>query len=126
MEEQKYRVLGYEREGDDFEDPTQGIGGRFLVGGGPRIELLVELPTRSVLTPWIRRGIRMYHMAWEAPLFAASIDHFVAARAKVVVEPVPAVAFGGRHIAFLMLANMQLIELIEAAPADEQIHPSPK
>jgi len=32
----------------------------------------------------------------------------------LIVAPVPAVAFGGRKIAFLMLPNRLLIELIEA------------
>jgi hypothetical protein len=33
-----------------------------------------------------------------------------------VVEPVPAVAFDGREIAFVMLPNVTLVELIEAPP----------
>ncbi len=113
QEEKHYRAFGYVREGDDFEDPIQGIGGRFLIGGGPRLELLVEMPGRDVLTPWLRRGVRMYHLAWEVGDIAAAIRSFVDARAKVVVEPVPAVAFDGRHIAFLMMPNLQLIEFIE-------------
>jgi hypothetical protein len=32
-----------------------------------------------------------------------------------VVAPVPAVAFGGRLIAFVMMPNMLLVELIAAA-----------
>jgi len=111
-EERVYTGLGYLRDGADFEDPMQGIGGRFLTGGGPRLELLVELPGSGVLTPWLRKGIRLYHLAWEAEDLARDSARLVQARAKVVVEPVPAVAFGGRRITFLMLPNLQLIELI--------------
>jgi hypothetical protein len=32
---------------------------------------------------------------------------------KVLVTPVPAVAFGGRKISFVMMPNMLLIELIQ-------------
>jgi hypothetical protein len=34
-EEQKFAMLGYRREGQDFHDPQQGIHGRFLIGAGP-------------------------------------------------------------------------------------------
>lgn len=114
-EEAQYAAIGYRREGDDFTDPVQGIRGRFLTGPGPRLELLVEIPGKAVLTPWLRKGIRLYHMAWETEDLSDATRHFVALRAKVVVPPVPAVAFGGRLISFLMLPNLQLIELIEAA-----------
>ena len=116
-EENVYRALGYRREGDDFIDPIQGICGRFLIGGGPRLELLVQIPGKSVLEPWLRKGIRLYHLAWEADDLDAASAQFVAERARVVVPPVPAVAFGGRLITFLMLPNLQLIELVAAAPA---------
>jgi xylulokinase len=43
---------------------------------------------------------------------ADAIDALRAQRAKVAVAPVPAAAFGGREIAFLMLPNRLLIELI--------------
>ena len=111
-EERVYASLGYSREGVDFQDPIQGIGGRFLTGGGPRLELLIELPGSGVLTPWLRKGIRLYHLAWEADDLRAASAAFQATRARVVAEPVPAVAFGGREITFLMLPNLQLIELI--------------
>jgi len=114
-EESHYSGLGYLKEGADFTDPVQGIRGRFLAGGGPRLELLVEIPGRTVLAPWLRKGIRLYHLAWEAEDLAGASDAFVARRARVVVPPVAAVAFGGRRISFLMLPNMQLIELIEAS-----------
>jgi methylmalonyl-CoA/ethylmalonyl-CoA epimerase len=40
--------LGYEIEGEDFIDPVQGVSGRFLVGGGPRLELLAPLTEKGV------------------------------------------------------------------------------
>ena len=112
-EERHYQSLGYRREGADFTDPIQGIQGRFLAGGGPRLELLVETPGKSVLTPWLKKGIRLYHLAWEAADLDQASRQFVEQRARVVVPPVPAVAFEGRSITFLMLPNLQLIELIQ-------------
>jgi len=111
-EERTWLPLGYSREGADFEDPRQQIRGRFLVGPGPRLELLVGTPGSTVLDPWLSRGIKIYHQAFEVPALRDTIREFEALRARVVVEPVPAVAFGGREISFLMLANGSIIELI--------------
>jgi FkbH-like protein len=113
-EERVFARLGYTREGPDFEDPVQGIRGRFLVGAGPRLELLCELPTGTVLGPWLRKGVKMYHVAYEAVDLAAADIAVTAFGARRVVAPVPAVAFGGRRIAFYMMPNGFLIELIEA------------
>ena len=107
-----HAMLGYAIEGADFTDPVQGISGRFLVGGGPRLELLADISDRTTVAPWLRKGIRMYHLAWEAEDLDQGVAHFTAERARIVVPPVAAVAFGGRRITFLMLPNLQLIELI--------------
>lgn len=111
-EEAVFAGLGYRREGEDFKDPAQGIEGRFLVGAGPRLELLRNLEGRDTLTPWLRKGIRFYHLAYEVNDLSAASDRLTAAGAKIVVAPVPAVAFHGRKIAFFMLPNLSLIELI--------------
>jgi methylmalonyl-CoA/ethylmalonyl-CoA epimerase len=117
VEEQAWTPLGYSRERSDFEDPRQQIRGRFLVGPGPRLELLVGTPGSTVLDPWLGRGIKIYHQAFEVPSVGGAIEAFVADGARVVVEPVPAVAFDGRDIAFLMLRNGSLIEVIEQPEA---------
>jgi methylmalonyl-CoA/ethylmalonyl-CoA epimerase len=105
--------LGYQVEDNDFTDPIQGIHGRFLSGQFPRLELLVPATSEeSVLTPYLNNKIKMYHLAYETSELEQSIQHLVSHRAKIIVKPIPAVAFQGRHIAFLMLPNMLLIELI--------------
>lgn len=106
-------ALGYEIEGEDFVDPAQGVYGRFLVGGGPRLELLAPLTEKGVLTPWLNQGVKLYHLAYLTEELESEMQRLRASRAKVMVPPIPAVAFGGRKIAFLMLPNMLLVELIE-------------
>lgn len=113
FEEAKFALLGYRREGSDFEDPIQGVRGRFLVGGGPRMELLVATGPGGVLAPWLRSGQKMYHLAYEVDDIEAACDAFAKVGAKTTVKPVSAVAFEGRRISFLMLPNLLLIELIE-------------
>ena len=111
-ETSRFAALGYEQEGTDFTDPIQGESGRFLVGGGPRLELLVPLSTEGCLAPWLKTGAKLYHLAYMTPDFDGEILRLRGQGAKTVVQPVPAVAFGGRRITFLMLPNMMLVELI--------------
>lgn len=108
-------LLGYAPEGAEFVDPIQGIRGLFLAGPGPRLELVSPLAPGGVLQTWLDRGAKMYHLAFEVPDMQFELDRLVENRGKVMVGPVPAVAFGGRNIAFIMLPNMMLAELIEAA-----------
>lgn len=109
-------LLGYHPEQPDFEDPLQGIRGRFLVGPGPRLELVTPTRPEGVLDPWLQRGAKMYHLAFTVPDLAAELERLEAQGARLVTGPVPAVAFAGRAIAFLMLPSLMLIELIQEAP----------
>jgi len=109
-------ILGYRRDGPDFTDPIQGIRGRFLVGLGPKLELVSPIAPGGVLQGWLDRGVKMYHLAFEVPDVKAELDRLRRARARVVAGPVPAVAFGNRDIAFCMLPNLLLVELIQMAP----------
>lgn len=106
-------ALGYQQEGEEFVDPVQGVRGRFLVGPGPRLEILVALGESQVLSPWLATGVKIYHQAFEVENFEAAIIQLTAQRGKLVTGPVPAVAFGGRRICFVMMPNLMLIELIE-------------
>lgn len=105
-------ALGYQREGPDFTDPVQGIAGRFLVGAGPRLELLAPLSETGVLRPWLNAGVKLYHLAYEARDVTAAIADLRAQGARLIVPPTAAVAFSGRKIAFLMLPNLLLSEII--------------
>jgi methylmalonyl-CoA/ethylmalonyl-CoA epimerase len=113
--ERTYAALGYAREGEEFCDPAQGVRGVFIVGPGPRLELLEPLGGSHTLDPWLRAGSRMYHLAFEV----ADLDGTLATarselQAIVVRPPTPAPAFGGRRIAFVMMRNRALIEFVES------------
>ncbi|HEV8500230.1 MAG TPA: VOC family protein [Casimicrobiaceae bacterium] len=113
-EVERLAALGYLPEHPEFLDPVQGVRGRFMTGQSPRLELLEPLHgvVDGVLAPWLNQGIKLYHLAYLTPDLAAEIERLRSGGAKLMVKPVPAVAFGGREIAFLMLANGILIELI--------------
>lgn len=106
--------LGYTREGAPFVDLRQGVRGMFVSGGGPRIELLQPEPAgdAGVLSAWLAHGIKLYHMAYLTSDLSAAIGELRKRRAKLLRAPTPAVAFGGRLVAFLMLPNRLVCELI--------------
>lgn len=108
-----FSAQGYVMVGEDFIDPVQGIKGRFLEGGGPRLELVLPLADEGVLTGWLKQGTKFYHLAYEVDSMEQSLENLVGQGGKVVVNPVDAVAFEGRKIAFVMMRNMALIEYIE-------------
>lgn len=108
------RPLGYEDEAAPFVDPLQGIRGRFLVAAGLRLELLESLPESATLDPWLRAGTKIYHHAYLVPALDAAIAALGSEGPKLVREPRPAVAFAMRRVAFLMLPNLMLVELVEA------------
>lgn len=112
-EREFFAFLGYEQEGESFADPVQGIAGCFMVGPGPRVELLENLPTAQTLTPWLNAGIRIYHFAYLVREIEEALIWARSQRARVTMMPVPAVAFDGRRICFVMFRNGLMIEFIE-------------
>lgn len=108
-------ALGYQPEGADFEDPIQGVRGRFLSGPGPRIELLENLPARSTLDPFLDAGIKLYHVAYEVDSLDEALAFSSAQRARILSGPAPAVAFGMRPIAFVMFRTGLVVEWITRA-----------
>ncbi len=113
-EEKSFLQLGYIREGEIFTDTTQKIRGLFMTLGNARIELLEPISSDSPVNAFIQRGIKMYHQAFCCRDILEAIEFFTEKGAYLAVPPVPAVAFNGRQIGFLMLKNRMLIELIES------------
>ncbi len=109
-------ALGYRAESAEFTDSAQGIRGQFVIGPGPRMELLEQIAGSRVLEPWLAKGVKAYHFGYEIAELEAEVDRLKSAGAILVTRPQPAVAFKGRRISFLMLKNMFLVELIERGP----------
>lgn len=110
-----WELLGYTPEGDEFEDPIQGVRGLFMTApDAPRIELLAPLPDSTTLDGILRRGVKCYHHGYEVPDLEEGIERLKAARARVVREPAEAIAFDHRRVVFLALPNLWMVELIEA------------
>ncbi len=109
-----YRLLGYSRDGDSFEDPAQGIRGQFITAEGqPRLELLENLSGSSILNTWLNAGIKFYHVGFKVKEIEKLVTICNRNRIKIISPLKPSVYFGTR-ICFLALPNAQVIELIEA------------
>ena len=97
-----------------FDDPGEGVRGLFMTGPAalPRLELLENLPGSTTLSPWLRRQVRVYHMAFTvADIEAASRRLAGQHRALMVGGIRPCTCFA--RICFMALPGPRLIELIE-------------
>jgi methylmalonyl-CoA/ethylmalonyl-CoA epimerase len=116
-ERQNLDLLGYHPEGEEWLDERLGMRGQFMVGGNgggaPRVELVAPHGDESPVKSWLTQGIKLYHLGFVATDLSVEIERLRAQRAKLMFPPTPAVAFGNRRVAFVMLPNLLLVEIIE-------------
>jgi hypothetical protein len=111
--ESLFRDLGLQAT-NSFIDEIQGVSGTFYQGelGNCRIELLQNLKGSQTLSPWLKRGIALYHLGFEVDDLEESISSVKKNGGLLLGRPVPAIAFQNRNICFL-LVNGFIIELIQ-------------
>jgi len=85
------------------------------------MELLAPVDDSSPVMSWLNKDIKMYHQAYEVESMEAALGPLTAQQAVVVSRPKPAIAFGGRKVAFLMFPNRLLVELIECPGLQEAL-----
>jgi methylmalonyl-CoA/ethylmalonyl-CoA epimerase len=116
-ERQNLELLGYFPEGEEWLDEQLGMRGQFMVGGSgtgaPRVELVAPYGDQSPVQSWLKQGVKLYHLGFIAHDVSAEIERLRAQRAKLMFPPTPAVAFANRRVAFVMLPNFLLVEIIE-------------
>jgi len=101
---------------DPVSDPIQRVTVCFVeMQGGTTIELVEPSGENSPLESVIgstRGGV--YHLCYETDDLDREILRFRSKRCVALGKPVPAAAFGGRRIVFLLTPERDLIELLEA------------
>ena len=111
-----YRDLfGYQVSSGPFDDPIQHVSVCFLGGGVTgqiEIELVAPLGENSPVRRILKNG-GAYHLCYETGDLQSSIAQLLEKGCVMVHEPVPAVAFEGRHIAWLFTPTRNLLELVE-------------
>lgn len=115
------RSLGARWDGTIFSDPIQQVRVTFLSTGadGTLVELVEPAGDRSPVSSFLARGGGLHHLCYEVAHLDEHLQHMRALRGTVVRKPQPAVAFGGRRIAWVYTAENLLLEFLERVSAPE-------
>ncbi|MBL9121944.1 MAG: VOC family protein [Phycisphaerae bacterium] len=109
-------VLGLSLLSGPFDDPIQRVRVCFLGTGNEQdmpVELISPLGDDAPIHQYLKKELGAYHVCYELVHFDAALAHMRSLRCLLVSGPSPAVAFGGRRIAWLFLPTRQLIEVVE-------------
>ena len=110
------RSLGATWDQRVFEDPMQKVKVAFLSTrpGEPQIELVEPVGDASPVQKFLReKGGGLHHFCYETNDLDAELKRFRSRSAILVRNPVPAVAFNGRRIAWILTREKLLVELLE-------------
>lgn len=109
-------AMGYRAEGPPVADPIQRVRVQFFAGQGPRVELIEPTSPDSPVVGLLKRGTKLYHLAYVVNDFDAALVQMDAAGFRLVGPAAPAAAFDMRRIAFVMARSGMMVELIEQGP----------
>jgi methylmalonyl-CoA/ethylmalonyl-CoA epimerase len=109
-------LFGYELVSGPFDDPIQKVAVCFLGRRAPgeiTIELVAPLGDDSPVNRTLAKGGSAYHICYEVDDLDAKLDQLAGKGCLIVSQPVPAVAFNNRRIAWLYTPTRQLVEVLE-------------
>jgi|SRR5579862_9288407 len=114
------RALMTEWNKEVIIDPLQRVKVTFLCGGyqSPLIELVEPLGDESPVRRFLieKRG-GLHHLCYEVLSLEKNLARIRAGGGVIVSRPKPAVAFGGRPIAWAMTREKLLLEFLQAVAA---------
>jgi len=110
------RSLAAERDGQVFADPLQKVKVAFLSTrtDDPQIELVEPAGEDSPVQRFLSQGGGLHHVCYEVANLEQALADFRGRGSAIAKRPKPAVAFGGRHIAWVITPEKLLVELLEA------------
>jgi len=109
-------AMGAEWDGQVFEDPLQKAKVAFMTtrSGDAQIELVEPVGDDSPVSRFLKQnGGGMHHLCYEVADLEKSMMAFRSRGAAIARRPQPAVAFGGRRIAWVITSERFLVELLE-------------
>jgi len=111
-------TLGYQIESGVIEDPLQTAQVQFLRQpfATSWFELVTPNGEEGKLSNALRRGDSLHHVCFEVTDLEFACSAYRDRGCLMVGPPTPAVAFGGRRIAWFMDRRRFLFELVEAGP----------
>ena len=110
-------LFGYRLLSGPFEDPIQKVAVCFLAKSADDpfcIELVAPLGDDSPIAGVLKKGGGAYHTCYECLDLDGELARMKSKRCLLLGDPVSAVAFGGRRIAWLYTPTRQLVALLEA------------
>lgn len=111
------RSLGAAWDGRIFADPNQKVKVAFLATqpGEAQIELVEPDASDAPVVNFLKeRGECLHHLCYEVEDLEGALAIMKSRGAMIAKRPKPAVAFGGRRIAWVLTAQKLLVELLEA------------
>jgi methylmalonyl-CoA/ethylmalonyl-CoA epimerase len=111
-------ALGYRERTPVIHDPVQTAYVQFfsIPGADHYIELVAPDSATSKLREASRKGLPLNHLCYSCANIANSVAYLKESGCFIIQGPVPAVAFDGRLIAWLMTPDSLLTELVERGP----------
>lgn len=107
-------LLGCRRISKIAIDKNQGVRILFVsTGGSVALELLEPLSAHSPVNDFLNKGGKFHHLCYEVDNIETTLERTRKKGALIVRPPVPAVAFGGRRIAWIFTPDESLIEFLE-------------
>ena len=99
-----------------FHDPNQGVRVTFLQShkaGDPLWELIEPADEKSPVQSFAAKGGGLHHVCFVVQNLGEALEQARTRGAIVTRPPMPAVAFGGRRIAWVYTKTRLLIEYLE-------------
>ena len=100
-----------------IDDTDRNVKLAFGEKDGYRIELVAPLDKKqgSPVDQYLRNAVGTpYHVCYISNLFDNEIESLQMDGFKVIIEPRPAVALGGKRVVFMMNLGFGLMEIVEA------------
>jgi len=117
------RSLAADWDGQVFHDPLQKVRVAFLAtrAQDPAIELVEPAGDDSPVLRFLReRGGGLHHVCYEVADLEEELAAFRSRGALIAKRPLPAVAFAGRRIAWVITSEKLLVELLEEAVREKR------
>jgi methylmalonyl-CoA/ethylmalonyl-CoA epimerase len=103
-----------------WHDPIQRVRVAFIypaMPGDPSIELVEPADQKGPVQRFLERSGGLHHVCYEVQDLTGELAAAIARGVTVIRRPQPAVAFDGRHIAWVVTKENLLVEYLEAIPA---------
>src|SRR5262249_19087878 len=103
---------------ETWQDPIQAARVAFLSlppAGASSIELVEPAGESSPVASFLAKGGGLHHLCFEVDGIEQQIARMKTEKAMLIRRPQPAVAFGGRRIAWMLTREKLLVEYLERA-----------